>query len=61
MNLNMKSDRIHAVLTATPLLLLLHLTPPWDSLHVNFRSQEEIALFFKQLCFPPLGNVSGAA
>ena len=59
----MKSDRIHAVLTAPPLLLLLHLhvTPPRDSLHVNFRSREEIALFFKPLCFPPLGNVSGAA
>ena len=58
----MKSDRIHAVLTTTPLLLLLiHLTPPWVSLHVNFRRQEEIALFFKPLCFPPLGNVSGAA
>ena len=46
----MKSDRIHAVLTANPLLLLLHLTPPRDSLHVNFRSQEEIALFFSNNC-----------
>ena len=47
----MKSDRIHAVLTTAPLLLLIQLIPPRVSLHVNYRSREEIALFFQTTVF----------